>query len=66
MAMNKSAWEKKEITWQNVAQYYANIVGGYSLFNIGIQPDSENSTRQIIAVRTKKQSIFSLQRQNYP
>lgn len=58
MAMNKSAWEKKEITWQNVAQYYANIVGGYSLFNIGIQPDSENSTRQIIAIDQPGDSLI--------
>lgn len=51
MTMNSSIWEKNQVSWQNVAQYYANIVGEYSLFNIGIQPDTENSTVQIISVK---------------
>ena len=51
MTMSNNAWIKKGVSWQKVAQYYANIVGGYSLFTIGIQPDAVNSSVQIISVR---------------
>ncbi|XP_051164721.1 endothelin-converting enzyme 1-like isoform X11 [Leptopilina boulardi] len=50
LLMNTSVWEKKEITWQNVAQYYANILGEYDLFNIEISPDLHNSTTQTIMI----------------
>ncbi|XP_043467631.1 neprilysin-4-like [Leptopilina heterotoma] len=58
MAMNKSAWENKKITWQDVAQYYAEIIGGYSLFDISIQPDLDNSTRQIIVIDEPEDSLI--------
>lgn len=58
MTMNSSIWEKNQVSWQNVAQYYANIVGEYSLFNIGIQPDTENSTVQIISIDQPGDSLI--------
>ena len=62
MTMSSSAWSRKEVSWQRIAQYYASIVGGYSLFTIGIQPDAENSSVQILTVRG---ILMSLNEFNY-
>ncbi|XP_033232056.1 uncharacterized protein LOC117183021 [Belonocnema kinseyi] len=58
MAMSKKAWSKKEVPWQKVAQYYASIVGSYSLFTIGIQPDAANSNVQIISIDQPSDSLI--------
>ncbi|XP_033208095.1 endothelin-converting enzyme 1-like [Belonocnema kinseyi] len=59
LAMGSNVSKNHEIPWQNVAQYYAKLTGGFSLFNVFLHFDvPNNSSVQTLVIDRPKNALI--------